>query len=395
MKLTKSVVDRATYEGTCHEGSDGRKKWSRYVLWDAEIRGFGLRITPKGKKSFVLSYRAGSRKRLLTLGPYGVLTVQEARARATKEMAAILDGHDPLAQREARGESPTVEQLGQRYLEQHARVKKKKASAKTDEQMLRDYVLPKIGSLRVEDVTTKDIGTVHHALHQKPYVANRVLSLLSMMFNLSEQWGLRPGGSNPCRPIKKFKEKPRERYLSDEEFRRLSATLNEADEDGSVCPYALAAIRLLILTGCRMREILHLRWSDVDLERKVLLLPDSKTGAKLVYLSEHACEVLRSIPRTLGNPYVIEGQKPKSHRADLKKPWKRICREAELEDLRIHDLRHSFAAVGAGLGLSLPMIGKLLGHSQAATTARYAHLAADPMHEAAERIGSRLSSLSG
>lgn len=390
MKLTKSIVDRAAYEGDSHVGSDGRRKWSRYVLWDDAVRGLGLRITPKGKKSFVLSYRTGRRKRLMTLGPYGVLTLREARGRATKELARVLDGEDPLNERETASAAPTVAEIGQRYLEQHARVKKKPSGAKTDEQMLRDYILPRIGTLRVADITSQDIGSIHHALHEKPYVANRVLFLLSTMLNLSEKWGLRPGGSNPCRHVKKFKEAPRERYLTTEELRRLSAALAEAEDEGRMCPYAIAAIRLLILTGCRLREILRLRWEHVDLERKVLRLPDSKTGAKPVYLSEPACDLLRSVPRTVGAPYVIEGRKPGSHRSDLKRPWKQICETAELEDLRIHDLRHSFAAVGAGLGLSLPMIGKLLGHSQTRTTSRYAHLASDPMHEAAERIGSAL-----
>ncbi len=168
----------------------------------------------------------------------------------------------------------------------------------------------------------------------------------------------------------------------------LEAAAGKAESES---PHALAGIRLLVLTGCRLREILHLRWDHVDFEKGRLHLPDSKTGAKTIFLGAPARQVLAELPRTAGNPWVIEGRREGRHLTDLKGPWKRLCERAGLEDLRIHDLRHSFAAVGAGLGLSLPMIGKLLGHSQPATTARYAHLAADPMHSAADRISAELA----
>ncbi len=190
-----------------------------------------------------------------------------------------------------------------------------------------------------------------------------------------------------------FKEKKRERYMSSEELARLTQTIAEVEEAGSESVHAIAALRLLILTGCRLREILRLRWEDVDFEHGRLNLPDSKTGAKTVFLGAVGQGVLAAIPRTYGNPWVIEGRLPKSHLSDLKGPWRRICDQAKLQDLRIHDLRQSLAAVGAGLGLSLPMIGKLLGHTQPRTTARYAHLAADPMHEAANRIEEQLAAV--
>jgi integrase len=247
----------------------------------------------------------------------------------------------------------------------------------------------------VVDVDRQHVSALHHRLREKPYVANRTLAVVSKMMNLAERWGLRPDGTNPCRHVEKFKEAARERYLTVEEFSRLTQALAEGEASGTEGLHAIAAIRLLILTGCRMREILHLRWEHVDFDNGRLHLPDSKTGAKTVFLSAVAQQVLRQVPRTRSNPWVIEGRLPQSHLTDLKGPWKRICARADLKDVRIHDLRHSFAAVGAGLGLSLPMIGKLLGHSQAQTTARYAHLAADPVHEAADRIGERLAGLLG
>jgi integrase len=397
MRLTKTLIDQAEYEGSPKSSSKGKTIWSRCVLWDDDVRGLGLRVFPSGKKSFVLLYRAGTRQRQMTLGPYGVLTLKQARAKARQTLAAVsLDGRDPLAERQvASAKASTVEELSRRYLTEHAEVKKKPASAKTDAQMLRDYVLPKLGHLGVAEVCRQDVAGLHHSLRKKPYVANRVLALVSKMLNLAEKWGLRPDGSNPCRHVEKFKEKPRERYMSSKELERLTKALRDAERDCSESTHALAALRLLLLTGCRLREILHLRWEFVDLEEGLLLLPDSKTGAKTVFLSAPAQEVLANIPRTRGNPWVIEGRKEKSHLSDLKGPWRRICRRAELDDLRLHDLRHSFAAIAAGLGLSLPMIGKLLGHTQPRTTARYAHLAADPMHEAANRIGEQLAAVKG
>ena len=391
MKLTKTAIDQATYHGTEHPSKDGKTLWSRCVLWDDAVPGLGLRITPAGKKSFVLSYRSGSRKRQMTLGTYGVLTLQQARAKAFRALAGVMEGRDPLSERQGAAQGVTMKDLADRYLREHAEVKKKPTSVKTDQLMLRAYVLPKLGRLKIADVSRRDVTALHHSLRAKPYTANRVLALLSKMLNLAEKWELRVDGSNPCRHVERFKEAKRERFLSPAEQAQLADALEEAERAGTASPHAIAAIRLLIFTGCRLREILRLRWENVDSEKGRLHLPDSKTGAKTVYLAAPAREVLAGLPRTKGNPWVIEGWRRGSHLTDLKGPWKRVCESAGLENLRIHDLRHSFAAVGAGLGLSLPMIGKLLGHSQPSTTARYAHLAGDPMHEAADRIGAELT----
>lgn len=213
------------------------------------------------------------------------------------------------------------------------------------------------------------------------------------MMNLAEEWGLRPDGSNPCRHVTKFRELKRERYLTQEELHRLGATLADAQASQTESPFAIAAIGLLILTGARLGEILTLRWDFVDLENRVLRLPDSKTGAKLIYLNDAVIKMLRAMPRLDGNPYVIPGQKPGSHLVELQKPWRRIRAKAKLPDVRIHDLRHSFASVAAGIGMSLPMIGKLLGHSQPATTARYAHLAADPLRAASDLVATEIMSV--
>ena len=194
------------------------------------------------------------------------------------------------------------------------------------------------------------------------------------MMNLAEVWRLRPTASNPCRHVRKYRERKRERYLSESEFARLGEALSETEREGTVMPSAITAIRLLILTGARLSEVLTLRWDYIDWDQSYIRLPESKTGAKLIYLNPPAMEILRNTPRADANPYLIPGKKPGCHLINLQKPWRHVMRRADLDDVRIHDLRHSYASFGATNGLSLHMIGKLLGHTQAATTARYAHV---------------------
>ena len=206
------------------------------------------------------------------------------------------------------------------------------------------------------------------------------------MFNLAEAWGLRKDGANPCRFVQKYKEKKRERFLTEDEFRRLGQVLNEVEAEGSETFAAVTAIRLLMLTGCRLNEIQTLRWEDVDLAAGELRLRDGKTGARMVPLSRASVAVLSALPRQEGNPWVIVGKRPGAHLTDLQHPWRRIRTRAGLEDVRIHDFRHSFASRALALGESLPMIGKLLGHTQVQTTARYAHLANESVKASGSRI---------
>jgi integrase len=216
------------------------------------------------------------------------------------------------------------------------------------------------------------------------------------MFTMAEKWGLRPEGSNPCRYVERFPEGKRQRYLSTHELAALGVALAKAErlgrraKEGGESVYAVAALRLLIFTGCRMSEVLTLRWQDVDLGAATIRLPDSKTGRKEVLLNAPARQLLSHLPRLEGHPYVIAGGRHKDHLKDLERPWRRIRKLAGLHDARVHDLRHSFASVGAGGGQSLPIIGALLGHTQAATTQRYAHLSSDPLRQASEAIGEKI-----
>jgi integrase len=206
------------------------------------------------------------------------------------------------------------------------------------------------------------------------------------MFNLAEVWGLRADGSNPCLHVKKFAEEKRGRFLSPEEFAALGKTLRDVEQDDSETQSAVDAIRLLMLTGCRLSEIMTLKWAYVDIKARELRLPDSKTGAKTVHFGKMAADLLKSIKKLEDNPHVITGKKLGSRLTDLQHPWRRIRAKADLHDVRIHDLRHSYASGALALGEGLPMIGKLLGHTQVQTTARYAHLANNPVKSAAGRV---------
>lgn len=243
--------------------------------------------------------------------------------------------------------------------------------------------------MKVLDVTRKDVADLHHSLKETPYKANRMLAVLSKMFNLAELWGTRPDGSNPTRHVRKYAEQKRERYLSMEELTRLGDVLQQCEDEGTENEYLMAALRLLILTGCRLGEIQTLKWEYVQGNR--LILPDSKSGAKKVYLGQAALEILASIDRVDGNPYVIVGKKEGQFLVGFQRAWRRIRNRAGLVDLRIHDLRHSFASAAVANGEGLPVIGKLLGHSQVQTTARYAHLADDPVQASAERVSSAIA----
>jgi integrase len=360
-------------------------------LWDSEIPGFGLRLWPSGRRVFVFQYRNRlQRTRRLVIGPYSTLTVARARDIARQWATELATGADPSAERKAARQAPTVAALAERYLAEHARLRKKPRSIASDETLLRLHILPALGAAKAASLTRADIQRLHHRMRGTPGAANRTLALLSKMLNLAERWGLRSDGSNPCRHVEKYPEHRGERFLSAAEIARLAAALAEAEQLATESVSTIAAIRLLLFTGARLSEILTLSWEHVDLERRCLRLPDSKTGAKTIYLPAPACEILAGLPRATGNPHVIPGRRPGAHLVNLRQPWSRIRKRAALPGVRLHDLRHSFASMAAAGGLSLPIIGALLGHTQPATTARYAHLAADPLKQAADLIGSRI-----
>ncbi len=384
-KLTKRVVDAAEPAA------------QRYVIHDTGLPGFRLVVTPSGKKTYAVRYRVGGGRKATirepAIGAHGVITVDQARRIAGEWLAEAAKGNDPSATREASRDAPRMKDLFDRYLAEHSRAHKKPSSIAFDERMIRDVLRPELGNKKVTEISRADVSKLHGALSKKPAAANRVLALLSNIFNVAEAWGLRPDGTNPCRHVKKYREEPRKRFLSIEEMGRLGDALRSAErgELGPVLPQAVAAIRLLMFTGCRKSEILGLRWQWVDPVGARINLPDSKTGFKSVPLPPAALAILDALPRQPENPHVIVGAKPGAHLVNLKDPWELIRSAAKLSDVRLHDLRHSYAAIGAAGGHPLHIVGALLGHSQAATTRRYAHLADDPLQAASRIISDRIA----
>ena len=386
VKLTQTAINNTKYQG---------KGRGAHVLWDETTPGFGLRVQPSGQKSFVLAYRnADGRQRQLALGRYGALTLREARDLARRQMAAIKAGKDPAHVKIAQREAPTISDLAAQYLEKHAN-RKKERSRHEDERIIGKYVLPRLGTSKIGAVTRADISRLHNQIGKDSgqYMANRTLALLSKMFTLAEKWGLRPDATNPCRHVDRFKEVARERYLTEEEAARLALTLQEAENEGVVPIQAVWAIRLLLLTGARVSEILTLRWEYVDLDDRCLRLPDSKTGKKTIMLSDSAAALIANIPRLVGNPFIIHGHRARSHFVGLQRSWRKIKTAAELDDVRLHDLRHSYAAFAVSAGLSLVEIGALLGHTQAATTMRYSHLLNSQRRAATDAVGGVLDAV--
>ena len=382
-RITKRVVDAL------------RPRDRERVVWDDEIKGFGVRVHPTGKRVYIVKYRHRGRVVKTTIGPHGPIAPAEARARAAEIITAARTGRDPAAAGGRGSRGPTVAELAQRFLEEYVPAHCKPGTQTVYRSALVNHVVPRLGARRVADIARADIVALHHALRATPYQANRTVQILSRLFTLAEVWGLRPDGSNPCRHVRRFREEKRERFLSDAEYARLGAALKAGEEERLEPPEVIAAIRLLMLTGCRRSEILTLHWDHVDLEAGELRLPDSKTGAKTVHLGDPAIAVLRAVPRRAGDPFVIAGRAPGRPMKDLHHYWQRIRRRAGLEGVRIHDLRHSYASGGLLVGEGLPMIGKLLGHTNVHMTARYAHLANDPLKSAANRIANRIAEVAG
>ncbi|HEY5081214.1 MAG TPA: site-specific integrase [Bauldia sp.] len=380
-RISKRTVDAA------------RAQTGDSYVWDRELSGFGLKVTPAGRKVYLVQYRVGGRKgrtRRVTVGPHGTLTADEARVEAKRLLGQVAAGLDPAAVRQEGKGRPALGTLLDQFLVDHAEAKLKASTAGEYRRLARLYVPATLRRKVVAEVLRSDVARLHLAMKDKPYQANRTLALLSKFFNWCEKHGNRSDGSNPCRHVGKFRERRHERFLSAQELARLGAGVVDAEQRGTASPFAIGAIRLLAFTGARLSEILTLRWAHVDFDNACLRLPVSKTGQKSIYLNAPALAVLRSLPRLEGNPWVIPGEHVGAHLVNLQKPWRRIRKVADLEDVRIHDLRHSFASVAAASGQSLYVIGSLLGHSQPQTTSRYAHLSADPLRAANDAVGDRI-----
>ena len=364
------------------------------LFWDSELAGFGVRVHPTGRKVYVVQTRAdGKAAKRVTVGRHGVITAAEARRRAALIISRIKAGQEPIPEPMAvkLAEGPTVGELAERYLEEHVAVRCKPKTESLYRMVVTKHILPRLGKRPALAIGHKEVTELHHGLSVKPVMANHVVDLLSRIYNLAEDRGLIPEMSNPCRLVAKNRERKRERFLTEGEFRRLGRVLDEAETCKGVSVHAVAAIRLLLLTGCRKGEILNLRWDQVDREAGELRLPDTKTGPRTITLSAEAVSVLSRIPRLADNPFVIPGKIKGKAMRNLNDPWDIVCERAGLADMRLHDCRHSYASRALALGESLPMIGRLLGHTQVETTARYAHLAEDSVRHSGVRVADSIA----
>ncbi|MBI1384755.1 MAG: tyrosine-type recombinase/integrase [Rhizobiales bacterium] len=340
---------------------------------------------------FFVRYRVAGRQRYVTIGRFGPLTVADARKAAVRLLGQVAEGRDPADERDDARHQLDVAAASKIFLEQHVS-KLRPVTQAEYARLFTKTILPEFGRQKVAAVTHAQVAAWHAALGNTPRTANMNFSLLRKFFNWSMQQGLRAKGDNPCGGVRQFRENRRERYLTEEEFQRLGAVLADFEETRRIRPQAIAAIRLLIFTGCRLSEILTLQWQHVDLDRGRLLLPETKTGRKAIILNAPALAVLEAQTRIAGSPYVLVSPvDPMRPYVNLQKPWRLVCSVAGLDDVRLHDLRHSFASVAAQRGASLPMIGRLLGHTQVQTTARYAHLADATVELLNEQVGEQLA----
>lgn len=448
-KLTKRAIDATKYEG------DGK---SRHVLWDDEVNGFGCRIYPSGRRAFVLSYRVNNRKRMMTLGGYGALTLDQARKRARAELAKVETGEaDPLETRQQAAKGETVAALCTAYMERHGDAKK---SGRDDLRRIERHILPAWRNLKASAIKRADVAALHSRIGKAaPYEANRTLALLSKLFELARRWGYVPDShNNPARDIDRFKEHKRDRWITPEELPHLAAAINDEPNES-----ARFGLWLYLLTGVRKTELLAARWSDVDRDRGELRLGDTKANrTHYVPLSAAALALLDQIPRQPGNPYILPGKGPRAatseekakapaHLVNISKPWNRVKTAATLarwreepeaaalierltrertatkskhaakdwtpspnlseirqaaaaegielpravDDVRLHDLRRTVGSWLAQAGNSLHLIGRVLNHSNASTTQVYARFGEDTVRQALEQHGARIIGAAG
>jgi len=382
-RLTKRILDGLRPE----PGRD-------VVVWDAELRRFGVRVTPSGATSFMIQYRnAYGRSRRKTIGQHPPLTVQEARAIARDELAQVAQGFDPAEAKRKALLVPTVKEFGERYLVEHIKAHCKPKTEREARSAIEKHLVPAIGHLAMTDVKRADLGKLHFRMRKTPVLANRVLKVASALFSFAEREGiLERAEDNPARGVQKYKEAKRDRFLSSAEYRRLGTSLGELEQGEEISIAAASAIRFLALSGLRVSEVLSLDWSRVDLADARITLRDSKTGPRQVVLSAPARDLLASIAARIGKgKWVFPGRVPGQPLVNIAKPWDLVRKKAELAKVRLHDLRHSFASVGVASHIGLPVVGALLGHAQPATTARYAHLSDGPLREAAEGISGEIA----
>jgi integrase len=383
VKFTSSLVKTAQ----CPEG---RRKID---FFDARAPGLMLEVRASGGKTFYQRYRdRRGRERQFKIGPSDIITLQQARKKGRQILAQALLGTDPQDERQ---ELRTIPNLRDFVQDQYVPfVMNSKRSWRTDETILRIHILPALGKRHLDEISNRDIAELLKRLRQDGYssgTTNRVLILLRFLFNLAKKWGVPGAGENPATGLKTAPDVCRERFLSAEEAQRLLSAL-----DGDENQVAAKAIRLLLLTGGRRNEITRAKWDYIDWERKTLLVPIAKSGrSRVISLSGAALQLLRSIERLPANPFIFPSPTTGRPCPSLHFPWLRIRKTSGLLDIRLHDLRHSFASFLVNEGVSLYVVQGLLGHTQPRMTQRYAHLQQKTLHDAVEMMPSAMTPSGG
>ncbi|RQW40503.1 site-specific integrase [Novosphingobium sp. LASN5T] len=388
LKTTRRYRSNRTSEKVRLDGNIARRKikGKEFFWWDTELPGFGLRVFAGGSRRWFIQFRQRGKQMRMTLGRPPEVRAEEARTLARAQLAKVMLDGLPVAQK-ARRDNPGAtlfRDFALRFWADYSRHWKPSTRKGNRARIFKDLT-DIFGHLRVDAIRKADVLRWRDSWADRSGAFNRTIPILSVMMGYAEQLGMRPRGSNPCRGTPRYKRKLVDRFLSAREFNRLAGSLRDFEESS---PIAVQAIRLLIYTGARHGEVVGLRWEWVQPPR--LMLPDSKTGAKIVYLNRQAQAVLDAMPNKADTGLVfpsVRGDKPIA----LSPIWHEIRRHAALPDVRLHDLRHSFASIAIADGISLVVIGKLLGHALAETTERYAHLADEAIADAAKRISGSLA----
>jgi len=403
-KLTKKSVD------------DANALPKPYLLWDGELRGFGLLVLPSGIKTYILQYRNGARRsRRLTIGRHGALTVGEAREIAREAAVAVAKGNDPVASKQNYRDAPTVAELLERYLSDHV-IPHNAASTQIDIKVIIEKKLkPSAGNIKVNDLTRGDVVRLHNAMKDTPRRANYVLAIFSKALSLAELWGLRAQNSNPCIGIKRYPENHRTRFLKQDEVKRLLAAMIEAETIGlpwnvevtaskhlakeqnqrtQLSWQVIGALRLLLLTGARLSEITLLKWSDVDFTLRTISLPKFKGKKREPFpATAAALDILKSLPRVRDSVLVFPRNTDTNRSISkevMESAWQRLRWRAQIEDVHIHDLRHTVGTYAAQAGVSGFIVRDLLRHANISTTGRYANFDDNPVRDVADRVNERI-----
>jgi integrase len=378
-KLTKAVIDNSV------------AKEKHYFVWDTEIKGFGCQILRGGKKTYAFYYHSPltRKKAYIKIGCHGNITVDFARNRAKTLSATVASGIDPREEKKEKliekRQSILFGDFFNVFKEKYILVEYKD-KGRNNISYAKFHILPFFANKKLEEISSRDIRQFLDSLSHISTTANRCVALLSMAFRKAEDWEYLPPRSNPCTGVRKYKENRKQRFLSDLELKKLEESLTQQEKEQPSSSCTVNAIRLILYTGCRLGEVLKLKWENIHLKDHYIYLDDTKVGESARPLNKKAINVLTSMKAKEGNPYIFYGNIPGKPLIDITTAWKRILKRAEIKDFRIHDLRHSFASFALKKGVDLYTVSKLLGHKNIATTTRYAHLELEHLKEATNKV---------